>query len=328
MNKLLISIVFVLSAINIAFPQSGRLITYVSDDNPTGYFQVFVMNEDGSGKKQLSNMSDHCYFPSLSLDEKKVVFNTESGVIYYIDNIDQETPSEPYYVFTGERATFENEDEIIVFNSDFEGVLTIYAIEIGLSEPYIISDLGYSNQQKLSKDWTKIVFSSFYKGGKDVILIDFSDPTDDNIYKISNNNYANLFPDISSDNMLITWAAFDNNLNGTIYLLKDGNEIALSKGIESANRPKFSPDVKKISFISITDTKTKIYTMDIDGSNKNSFDIKGGNVANYQWLDSDRIVYDAENGQEYNIGILDLTTGSSKLLTSTNSSMHPHSNIK
>ena len=53
------------------------------------------MNEDGSGKKQLSNMSDHCYFPSLSLDEKKVVFNSESGVFYFIDNIDQETPSEP-----------------------------------------------------------------------------------------------------------------------------------------------------------------------------------------------------------------------------------------
>ncbi|MFA5012903.1 MAG: hypothetical protein WC644_13260 [Ignavibacteria bacterium] len=328
MNKMLISIIFVLSAFNIAFPQSGKLITYVSDDNPSGYFQVFVMNEDGSEKKQLSDMLDHCYFPSLSSDDKKVVFNTESGIIYYIDNIDQETPSQPIYVFTGEHASFANDDQTIIFNSDFEGVLTIYAIELGLSEPFIISDLGYSNQQLLSKDGTKIVFSSFYQGGKDVILIDFSDTTDNNVYKISNNNHANLFPDISSDNMLITWAAFDNNLQGTINILNDGNEIALSKGVESANRPKFSPDVKKIAFVAITDTKTKIYTMDIDGSNKKSFDIKGGNVANYQWLDSERIVYDAENGNEYNIGILDVTSGNSKILTNKNSSMHPHSYIK
>jgi hypothetical protein len=66
--------------------------------------------------------------------------------------------------------------------------------------------------------------------------------------------------------------------------------------------------------------------MDIDGNSKKSFDIKGGNVANYLWIDSDNILYDAENGSNYNIGILNVSSGNSKLLTSNGSSMHPHVN--
>ena len=320
------SFLFVLSGFNLVFPQSGKTITYVSDDNPSGYFQVFTVNEDGTGKKQITNMSGDCYFPRLSSDGKKVVFNTDGGIVYVVDDIENETPPEPYYVFTGEHGSFTNDDQTIVFNSDFEGVLTIYAIDIGDSEPYIISDLGYSNQQVVSKDDSKIVFSAFYQGGKDVILIDLDDSTDNNVYQISNNNNANLLPDISSDNMLITWASFNNNLQGTIYILKEGKEIPLSKGIESANRPKFSPNDKKIAFIAINDTKTKLYTMDVDGSNKKSYDVKGGNVANILWYDSDNILYDAENGSNYNIGILNVSSGNSKLLTSSGSSMHPFVN--
>lgn len=326
MKRLLILILCVFSGFNFLYSQSMKKITYVSDDNPSGYFQVFVMLEDGSSKKQITNVDSDCYFPKLSSDENKVVYNTDAGIIYYVDNINQEKPDEPKYVFSGEHASFTNNDQTIVFNSDHEGVLTIYAIDLTDSEPYIISDLGYSNQQVVSKDGTKIVFSAFYQGGKDVILIDLEDTTDNNIYQISNNNNANLLPDISSDNMLITWASFNNNLQGTILILKEGKEYPLSKGIESANRPKFSPDDKKISFIAIGDTKTKLYVMETDGSNKKSFDIKGGNVANYLWLDSENILYDAENGENYNIGILNVSSGTSKLLSNNGSSMHPHVN--
>ncbi len=326
MNKLLFTVILVITAYSALFSQTLRKITYVSDDNPSGYFQVFIINEDGTGKKQLTDMSTHCYFPSLSHDGNKVIFNTDDGRIFYIDNINNEQPDDPYYFFAGEHAKFALDDRTIFFNSDFEGVLTIYAMEIGESEPYLVSDLGYSNQQVLSKDNSKIVFSAFYQGGKDVILIDFNDTTDNNIYQISNNNDANLLPDISYDNMLVTWAAFDNNLQGSIMLLKDGNVSKLSKGIQSANRPKFSPDGSIVSFIAIMESKTKINTVDINGSNKKSFDIKGGNIANYIWFDNERILYDAEDGSDYQIGLLDITTGKSRLLTSKGSSMHPFAN--
>jgi hypothetical protein len=63
--------------------------------------------------------------------------------------------------------------------------------------------------------------------------------------------------------------------------------------------------------------------MNIDGSNRNSYDIKGGNVANFIWIDNDRILYDAENGKNYDVGILNIETGKNELLTGKGSSMHP-----
>ncbi len=322
MKKIIIFLLMVLSGYNLVLSQSKK-ITYVSDDNSSGYYQVFVMNEDGSSKKQLTDMSTDCYFPKWSPDGSKIVFYTEDGRIFYIGNVDTDNPADPYFVFGGEHPSFASDGETIFFNSDYEGILTIYAMEFNEYEPIIVSTVGYSNQQVVSRDGSKIVFSAFYDKGKDIILIDLDDTTESNVYQISSNDHANLLPDISSDNRLIVWAAFNNNLQGTIYLFKDGKETALSKGIESANRPRFSPDDKKIAFVFIGDTKTKLYTMNIDGSDKKSFDLNGRNVANYIWIDNDRILYDAEDGKNYEVGILNIETGKNTTLTSKGSSMHP-----
>jgi Tol biopolymer transport system component len=187
----------------------------------------------------------------------------------------------------------------------------------------MVSYFGYSNQQVISRDGSKIVFSCFYEEGKDIILIDFDDNSNNNVYKISNNNNAKLRPDISSDNMMIVFASFNNNLEGTIHIYKDGKETALTKELESTDRPKFSPDDSKIAFVSVVGSTVKLYTMNIDGSDKQKYDVKGGNVGNYTWIDKERILYDAEDGKKYDVGILNIKTGKSELLTDKGSNMHP-----
>ena len=322
MKKIIILILMVFTGYNIVLSQSNK-ITYVSDQNSSGYYQVFIMNEDGGDKKQLTDMSTDCFFPKWSPDGSKIVFNTEDGRIFFINNVNTNKPDEPYFVFGGEHPSFSTDNETIIFNSDYEGILTIYAMAYNESEPIIVSNIGYSNQQVLSKDGSKIVFSSFMQGGKDVMLIDLDDTTENNVYQISNNDNANLLPDISSDNLMIVWASFNNNLQGTIHTYKDGKERAISKGIESAHRPKFSPNDTKIAFVAIGDTKVKFYTMDLEGNNRKSYDVRGGSVANYMWIDNERILYDAEDGKNYDVGILNISTGKSELLTDKGSSMHP-----
>jgi Tol biopolymer transport system component len=322
MKKIIIVILMVLSGFNLVLSQSKK-ITYVSDQNSSGYYQVFVMNEDGSDQKQITDMSTDCYFPKWSPDGTKIVFYTEDGRIFFIDKVDTDKPDDPFFVFGGEHPSFGTDGETIIFNSDFEGILTIYAMMYNESEPIIVSNIGYSNQQVLSRDGSKIVFSSFYEKGKDVMLIDLDDTTENNFYKISNNDNANLLPDISSDNLMIVWASFNNNLQGSIHLYKDGKESAIYKTSESANRPRFSPDDSKIAFVTIGETKIGFSIMNNDGSGRKSYDLKGGNVANFIWIDTGRILYDAEDGKNYNIGILDVSTGKSTLLTGQGSSMHP-----
>ena len=178
-------------------------------------------------------------------------------------------------------------------------------------EPLIVSVIGYSNQQKLSQDGS---------------MIDLEDTTDNNLYQISSNEDANLLPDISSDNMMITWSRFNNNLQGTVYLYKDGNETPLTKGIDSSNAPKFSPDDSKIAFLSISGTSVKLYSMDIDGSERKQHSIKGGNVGNYTWIDDEHILYDSEDGSRYQIGIININSEKSEILTGGSFGMHPDIN--
>jgi len=322
MKKIIIVILMVLAGYNLVLSQSKK-ITYVTDQNSSGYYQVFIMNEDGSGQKQITDMSTDCFFPKWSPDGSKIVFYTEDGRIFYIDKVDTDTPTDPYFVFGGEHPSFGTDGETIIFNSDFEGILTIYAMMYNESEPIIVSNLGYSNQQVLSRDGSKIVFSSFYETGKDVMLIDLDDSTENNVYKISNNDNANLLPDISSDNQMIVWASFNNNLQGSIHIYKEGKESTIFKTSESANRPRFSPDDSKIAFVTIGETKIALSIMGSDGGSRKNYDVKGGNVANFTWIDNDRILYDAEDGKNYNVGILSISSGKSTLLTGKGSSMHP-----
>lgn len=322
MKKIIILLLMVLTGCNFVLSQSGK-IAYVSDNNKSGYYQVFVMNEDGTGKKQLTDMATDCYFPKWSPDGSKIVFNTEDGRIFYIADVNTDTPADPYYVFSGEHPSYDSDGETIFFNSDYEGGLTIYAMAPGEPEPFMISYLNYSNQQRLSPDGSKIVFSAYYQSTKDIMLIDLEDTTENNLYQISSGDNADLMPDISSDNYKIVWASFNNNLQGTIYLFDNGKEKAISKGIESANKPRFSPDDRTIAFVSISNTSVKLYTMDTEGNNKQSYDIQGGSVANFSWIDNERILYDAENGSNYEVGILNVKTGKSELLTKSGSNMHP-----
>jgi Tol biopolymer transport system component len=322
MKRALLLFLIFMAGYGIVLSQTKKIV-YTSDDNQSGYYQVFIMNEDGSGKRQLTDMSANCFFPKWSPDGNKIVFNTEDGRIFFVDNVNSDKPDDPYYVFGGVHPSFATDGESVFFNSDHDGTLTIYNIELKASEESMVSDLGYSNQQVISRDGSKIVFSCFYGEGKDIILIDFDDTTNNNVYKISNNDNANLYPDISSDNMMIVFASFNNNLEGTIHIYKGGTETALSKGIESATRPKFSPDDSKIAFLSIGGSTVKLYTMNIDGSGRQAYDIKGGNVANYMWIDKERILYDAENSKNYDVGILNINTGKSELLTEKGSNMHP-----
>ncbi|MCI0472127.1 MAG: hypothetical protein L0Y76_00915 [Ignavibacteria bacterium] len=322
MKRVLLLFLILITGYGFVLSQTKK-IAYTSDDNQSGYYQVFIMNEDGSGKKQLTDMSADCFFPKWSPDANRIVFNTEDGRIFFVDNVNSEKPDDPYYIFSGVHPTFATDGESVFFNSDHDGTLTIYNIELKASEESMVSDYGYSNQQVISRDGSKIVFSCFYKEGKDVLLIDFDDTTPNNVYQISNNNNANLYPDISSDNMMVVFASFNNNLEGTIHIYKGGTETALSRGIESASRPKFSPDDSKIAFLSIGGSTVKLYTMNIDGSDRQGYDVKGGNVGNYIWIDKERILYDAEDGKKYDVGILNIKTGKSELLTDKGSNMHP-----
>jgi|WetSurMetagenome_2_1015567.scaffolds.fasta_scaffold07054_6 Tol biopolymer transport system component len=324
MNRILIilisSLFFVFNFIN---AQASKKIVYSSDNTKSNYLQIFTMNEDGSGKKQITDLPANCSKPRWSPDGTKIVFQTDDDRIFMIVNADTDTPEEPLFIFGGSNPSFAGDGEQIIFNSDHDGALSIYIIDPAEGEAYLISTIGYSNQQTLSKDGKYLVYSAFYDGNKCIMMTDLEDTTDESTFQININDNANLVPDISSDANMIVYAGFNNQLNGTIYIFNNGKENALSKGITSCNLPKFSSDDKKIAFLSIGTNSVKLYTMGIDGNNKEPVNNKGGNIGTYKWLDNERIIFDAENGSDYQIGIVDVNTGKCTMLTEKGNNLQP-----
>ncbi len=321
MNKLITIITFIFLIFGLAKAQTK--IVYSSDDTKSNYLQIFTMNDDGTNKKQITDLPANCSHPRWSPDGSKIVFQTDDDRIFLIVNADADTADEPIFIFGGSNPSFTADNDQILFNSDHDGALSIYIIDPAEGEAYLISTIGYSNQQVLSKSGKYLAYSAFYDGSKCIMMTDLEDTTDDNTFQINVNDNANLLPDLSSDANMIVYAGFNNQLNGTIYLFNNGKESALTKGITSCNLPKFSPDDSKIAFLSIGTNSVKLYTMNLDGSNKEAINNKGGNIGTYKWIDNDRIVFDAENGSEYQIGIITLSTGKCTMLTGQGNNLHP-----
>lgn len=317
-------ILFILISSSFTFGQSKK-IAYSSNAGTNGFLQIFMMNEDGSDKTQLTQLSENCMKPRWSPDGKQITFYSDKGFVYLIRDVNKPDLNYTFLVWNGYNPSFLPDGSQIIFNSEFSDVLSVFVIDTAGqgAEAQLVTDGGYSNMQVLSKSGNKMVYSTFDEGTKCIMLMDFEDSTDNYIQKISLNDEANLEPDISADESKIAYASFDNNLRGTIRIFKNGIESALTKGLGSSNVPKFSPDGSKIAFVVIGDKSVSMYLMDDDGQNRKNLNVRGGNVGTYQWMDNERIIYDAGSETKTSIGIINTETGSNEIIADSEFNLHP-----
>ncbi len=325
MKRFKLFIIIIITTANIVYGQQKK-IAYCSNQTSSEFLQIFVMNEDGSDKKQLTDLQENCMKPRWSPDGKQIVFYSDRGQIYLIREFETSSLSTPpFYVGPGYDPSFISQGDQIMYNNEFEDVLSIYAIDTSSfgAQPELISDGRYSNMQTLSHGGNKIIFSQFVGGYKNIMMADLDDTTDNYITKVSQNDEANLEPDISNDDKKITYASFDNNLKGTIRLYENGSERALSKGLPSSNVPRFSPDGNKIAFAVIDGSNVSLYIMNSDGSSRKHLNINGESVGTYQWIDNDRIVYDAGSESKTSVGLMNTKTEQGKILAEGGFNLQP-----
>ncbi len=63
--------------------------------------------------------------------------------------------------------------------------------------------------------------------------------------------------------------------------------------------------------------------MDPDGSDRKNLNVDGGSVGTFQWIDNDRIIYDAGTDTRVSVGIVNIKTGDSRIIADGGFNLHP-----
>lgn len=228
---------------------NGKIAFVTNRNGPPG--EIYVMNPDGTGQRNITNSPASETRPAFSPDGKKIAFIRDFKSIY-------------------------------VMNPDGSGLTQVLdGPSAGFSSITSFPDW--------SPDGTRIVFNGIPKGspdGPDIYVINAdgsgirrltTDPADDNS------------PSWSPDGSKIAFASIrnrvPNEVNYEIYVMNaDGsNQTRLTNNTKFDSSPAWSPDGARIAFTSRRDDNFEVYLMNGDGSNQTRLTVNGEQDSDAKW---------------------------------------------
>ena len=223
------------------FPGENGRIAFASNrttgegvDNPTGDFEIFTMERDGTGLVQLTNNTALDFDPEWSADGEKIAFESD-------------------------RDRF---SDIFVMNAD------------GSGQTNVTNNTAFDRAAAFSPDGRRIAFNSNLAAGEGV-----DNPTGDSeifsvnldgtgLQQLTNNTARELQPDFSPNGKKIAFVS-DRDFRFGIYTMDaDGSDqVKRSRGAGTVfASPGFGPGGKRIAFASNPDSNDDVFVMRADGS--------------------------------------------------------------
>jgi len=277
--------------------ESSTKIAYESTLN--GSYDIFTINADGTDIKQLTSNQGRNRFPSWSPDGSKIVFAStrrkRNTLDIFVMNADgtntvilTQTPGwngHPVFSPDGSKIAFETAREknfeIFIMNAD------------GADPENLTKNQAHDSKPCWSPDGSKIIFVSNRDGNEEIYSMkaDGSNPVN-----LTQNENRDTMPSWSPDGTKITFVSDrdhraeeiveppskEETQFGPEYLAKamksrrkhdifvmnaDGsNPVNITNYPHNDFRPTWSPDGKRISFVSIRGGKREIFTIAADGT--------------------------------------------------------------
>ncbi len=234
------------------------------------FWQVWLMDADGSHHRQLTKDSVDKVNLSCSDDGRKLIYNTNLGRIFLL-NLEKEKITEIPIELDGIGKTdgdiSPNGKELIFsVSATSPDANKFWASQIDGSGLRKVTDLaGFQHDPVWTPDGERIIFlSGANRKVHDIWIVD-SNGKDLNQLTIASR--YNFEPDCSRDNII----AFSSNRTGNYEIWRmdlEGEKLKrLTNDPAYDSQPTWSPDGKKIAFISNRSGYPEIWVMDKEGKN-------------------------------------------------------------
>ncbi|HJQ34621.1 MAG TPA: S8 family serine peptidase [Pyrinomonadaceae bacterium] len=248
-------------------PRFGGKILFVGDEDGDVYFNVYLMNVDGTNRVNLTNNLADNEYPTWSPDGSKIGYvSTVSGTgcDLYVANADgtnqhalnlSPMPSDIFgwdWSPDGTKIVFEDGNgDIAVVNADGTGRVTI------------VSNAAWDWQPRWSPDGSKIVFTSDRTGSSQLYVMNPDGTAQTQLTSsVNNNNY----PVWSPNGRKIAFISYRNNDYEIYSISPDGTqEKRLTNHPGFDYEPHWSSDGAKIVFYRYN-TNGEEWTMNADGT--------------------------------------------------------------
>jgi TolB protein len=267
MKQILLTIVIIQSLSCLAFAQGKIAYSHMTD----GYWQIWVMDDDGSNKRQVTTSDSDKRTPMWLNKNQQIMFRDHNGRLYTI-NLNG----------TNEKRVLENLKNI---NNPFYCPSTnkIVFVSFGdfssdISEIWL-SDLEGKNPKLLTKDKHLKYQPAVSLDGKWVVYVKINREKNSHdlwLYDVEKNENRQLIyfggrqssPAFSRDAKEIIFSSNHRQGNYEVYKLGiTSNQLTpLTNNPDLDIYPRYSPDNSKIVFVSNRNGNQQIWTMDSDGN--------------------------------------------------------------
>ncbi len=264
----------------LSWSADGKWLAVADQESPQQRHSIFLLSVEDGGKQRLTSSPESDYFPAFSPDGKTVAFIRSSGL--------------------------SSED--------------IYLISIDSGK---LQRLTADERRIVSLAWTadgrEVVFSSNRGGGFSLWRVAASGGTPERVAVTGQNAYS---PAISRQgNRLVYNLSFlDSNIwriDKSSAADRQNSPTKLISSTRQEHSPQFSPDGKKIVFVSDRSGSDEIWVCDSDGSHPTQLTFFDGTVnGTPRWSpDGQQLVFDARLEGNANIYVMSVEGGKPRPLT-------------
>jgi Tol biopolymer transport system component len=243
-----------------------KRILFVSNKN--GNEDIFIMELDGSGLKQLTRSTSKDAYPSPSPDGKKIAYTADIDGYWQIMVMDLDGENKVQLTDDPVRSGYPT--------WSFDGRYIYYEVETeGDWEIYRMNSDGSSRKRLTfnpdAYDWhpfahpyrQRVIYESGAVGHEDLYIMDYDG---DNIEKISKRDARKRVPCMSVDGEYIAFMGYEGETRFVYIMDGDGENIRKISDRPNSEHPFISPDNRVIAFNSYVDGQSEIFIINMDGS--------------------------------------------------------------